>query len=94
MFETEGFVAKIYTAPPCPPDTPCKPSMKDNIVISENNKTLETYDLSDKELILFTDKTAELELGKKYNVKIKITDAKTTGEDLNDIELISSELLK
>lgn len=87
-YNTEGNVVKIYTCPPCPTGAQCKPCMRDNIVISENNQILETYSLSDKEIILFADNPKQFELGKKYQFSIKILDYKSTGEPVNDAEII------
>lgn len=91
IFETRGFVAKIYTCPPCPADAQCKPCMVDNIVISEEKKNLETYDLSKKEMIIFTDKSKDFEKGTEYKFKIEISDKKTTGSNLNDARLIDAK---
>lgn len=87
-YNTEGYVVKIYTCPPCPKGAQCKPCMRDNIVISENNKLLETYSLSDKEMILFVNSPKQFELGKKYTFSIKILDYKSTSEPINDVEII------
>ncbi len=89
IYETEGFVAKSYSCPPCPPNAQCKPCMRgNNIVISEENKSLDTYDLTDREIIVFTQETKTFEKGKKYLFKIRITEKKTTSEAVNDIELL------
>lgn len=87
-YNTEGYIVKIYICPSCPKGAQCKPCMRDNIVISENNKLLETYSLSDKEMVLFADNPNQFDLGKKYKFSIKILDYKTTGEPINDIEVI------
>lgn len=87
-FVTQGYVAKIYTAPACPPGAVCKPSMPDNIVISEDKKSLDTYNLSNKEMVVFTQKTAAFKKAKKYRFQIKITQNKTTNEPLNDVVLL------
>ncbi len=92
-YNTEGYVAEIYTCPPCPKGKLCVPCMRDNIVISENNQILETYILSDKEMILFADNTKQFELGKKYRFSIKILDYKSTNESINDLEIIGYSLL-
>lgn len=86
-FTTQGFVAKIYTAPPCPPGAECKTSMADNIVISQDNKGLDTYDLTNKEMVVFTEKAASFKQGVKHRFEITITDKKTTNEKLNDVTL-------
>jgi len=93
-FYTEGFVAKIYTCPPCPADAQCKPCMRENIVISENNVLIEAYYLTEKDLIIFTENSKNLKLGKKYKFLIKMTGRKTTSESINDIELVDYKLLK
>ncbi len=94
VFETRGFIAKIYTCPPCPPDAQCKPCMKDNIVISEENKNLETYDLTEKELVVSTSEAKTFSKGKEYKFTIKLTDGKTTAADLNDIKLIGYKIIE
>lgn len=91
-FNTEGYVVKVYTCPPCPKGAQCKMCMRDNIVISESNKPLETYSLSDKEMILFADNPKQFELGKKYTFSIKILDHKSTSESINDVEIIGYNL--
>ena len=62
--------------------------MKDNIVLSENNDLLEAYSLTGNELIVFSNNTGQFKLGGKYRFSITIGDRKTTGEPINDIELI------
>lgn len=63
--------------------------MQNNVVISEENKNLDTYDLTEKEIIIFLKDAKKLSKGKNYNFRIEITDRKSTGEPLNDIEMIS-----
>jgi len=87
-YNIEGYVVKIYTCPPCPKGAQCKPCMRDNIVISENNQLLETYSLSEKEMILFANNPKQFKLGKKYQFSIKILDHKSTGEPINDVEIV------
>ena len=87
-FNVEGYVVKIYTCPQCPQDASCKPCMKDNIVLSENNDLLEAYSLTENELVVFSNNTGQFKLGGKYRFSITIGDRKTTGEPINDIELI------
>lgn len=91
-YNTEGYVVKTYTCPPCPKGAQCKPCMRDNIVISENNQILETYTLSNNEMILFANNPKQFELGKKYQFSIKILDYKSTGESINDVEIIGYTL--
>ena len=66
-YTTQGYVVFKYTCPPCPDGALCKPCMEANVIISETNTVLENYTrLSDSELVVYTDKVDELELGKKY----------------------------
>lgn len=91
-YNTEGYVIKQFTCGRCPPGAQCKVCMGNNIVISENNILLDTYTLTDTELILFTNIPSQFELGKKYKFSINILDKKSTGEPINDIELVSYSL--
>ena len=88
-YDTEGYVAKIYSCPPCPPGAMCKPCMRDNIVISEEKKRLDSYSLTEKELILFVQESKRFKLGRKLKFTIRITGEKTTSEPINDIEVVS-----
>ena len=92
-FIVQGFVVKIYICPPCPPKVYCKPCLGNNFVLSEENKSLNDYNLTDKDLIIFTSNPKKLVKGKKYQVKIKITNQKSTSEPLNNIEMISYKLI-
>lgn len=93
-FETKGFVVKITDCPACPPDAICKPCMAENILVSEEYKKLDKYDLTDKELIIFTKDSEEFEVGKEYNFKVKITDKRSTSAELNDVQLASAKLIE
>lgn len=72
----------------------CKPCMRDNIVISMNEKIFESYLLTEDELIVFTENPERFKLGKKYKFIIKILDYKSTGEPINDIELVEYDLME
>jgi hypothetical protein len=94
-YQTTGYVVNSYTCPPCPPRAECKPCMmRTNIVISEDNKTLHTYQLTDKDLIVFTKDAPVFQAGKKYIFSIKVTGEKTTSEPLNDVDLVEYKPLK
>ncbi|MDP2653425.1 MAG: hypothetical protein Q8Q08_05270 [Candidatus Omnitrophota bacterium] len=72
-YTTEGYVVFQYQCPPCPPPDQCKPCMESNIIISENNVIRRNYsDLSDTELLVFTDNAEKLELGKRYYFVVSI----------------------
>ena len=93
-YNTEGYVVKIYTCPPCPKGALCKMCMEPNIVISEENKLLDIYSLTEKELLIFTSNSKQFELGKKYRFSINITAHKSTGEPLNDIRLLGYDIIQ
>jgi|SRR3989338_6816656 len=60
-YTTQGYVVFKYE-----PNAQCKSCIEENIIISEKNTILEDYNrLSDNELVVYTDKANELELGKK-----------------------------
>lgn len=88
FYDTEGYVAKIYSCPPCPPGAVCKPCMEDNIVISEQDITLESYTLRDTELIIFVSQPEQFVLGRKYTYSIQISATRSTGDSINDIRLV------
>ena len=94
VYKTKGFVVKAYTSPPCPPGVNCKPSMKNNIVISENNKLLDLYSLTMNELIIFVETPGHFQLGKKYMFSIRLLTTKSTSEPIHDVEWVSSEQVK
>ena len=86
-YNTEGYVAKIFTCPPCPSGALCKPCMRDNIVISEQRKTIETYTLTEMDLIVFVNHPDQFTIGKKYTFSIQISQNHSTGDSINDLEL-------
>lgn len=90
FYNTEGYVAKIYSCPACPPGVICKPCMRDNIVISEQKITLDLYTLTDSELIIFVSNPKQFKLGMKYNFSIQIRDSRfLTNEHINnDVRLV------
>lgn len=94
VYQLVGFVVKKYDCPDCPDGAQCKPCMKDNIVISDSAKLIDDYNLSDNELILFTIKPNSFDLKTKYSFIVRVTDQNTTGESINDLELVSYQLTK
>jgi hypothetical protein len=88
FYNTEGYVAKIFSCPSCPPGASCKPCMGDNIVISEQKITLDLYTLTDSELNIFVSNPKQFKLGMKYNFSIQIRDSRLTNEHINDVGLV------
>ena len=93
-YQSEGYVVKIYTCPACPPPKQCKPCMGNNLVISETNQLIDNYNLTNQQLIIFTDNVEIFKLGKKYRFTLQLTDQKTTLEPINDLNLIDYQLVK
>jgi len=89
LYRTEGFVAKIYSCPPCPAGARCGPCMRSNIVLSEKKKSLESYALGSEDVIVFVSSSARFELGQKVAAMVRLTGSRSTGEPLNDLELVS-----
>jgi hypothetical protein len=72
-YDTEGYVSKIFTCPPCPPRADCKPCMEDNVVLSESEKVLESYTLSSADVIVYAKQPRQLELGHKYTMSVTLS---------------------
>lgn len=89
-FDVEGYVAKIFTCPACPAGAECMPCMPENIVISEQPKSLEAYNsMTSSELLIFVQNPEQLfTLGEHYRFSIRVMDFRTTDEPLNDVELV------
>jgi len=87
-FETLGYVANAYECPPCPPKAFCKPCMGNHIVVSEDNRSIDDYLLTDREIIVFVDHPLEFKKDVQYKFLIKILDVKTVDQQLNNIKLI------
>lgn len=87
-YRTEGFVAKVYVCPPCPPPAMCKPCMRENIVVSEGKVRLDAYRLTEREMILFVRDTLPFRIGRRYRFTIRITEGRSTSEPINDAEVL------
>ncbi|MDD4004614.1 MAG: hypothetical protein PHW69_05355 [Elusimicrobiaceae bacterium] len=81
----EGFAAKIYKCPPCPPNASCKPCMRDNVVISQNDITLENHTLSERETVVFVNNPDGLRPGVRYKFTLK------PGSEESGAELVAFE---
>ena len=90
FFDVEGYVAKIFSCPPCPAGAECMPCMPENIVISEQLKTIEAYpSITSSEMLVFVQNPQQLfTLGEHYRFSIRVRDFRTTDEPLNDVELV------
>ena len=95
IYATEGYVVKIFRCPPCPKKSQCKECMKNNIIVSEKNIVIENYnDVKGTEIIIFTDNIERFKLSKKYKFVVQVLGYKSTGEPINDIDLLSYSNLK
>ena len=86
-FEISGFVAKHYRCPPCPPEAMCKPCMPENVLVSGTQEILEQYPASGNYLVIFTDKSDALSLGKRYDFTVQVLTSKTSGYGEHDLRL-------
>jgi hypothetical protein len=87
-FTVVGWVSKVYTCPPCPPEAVCKPCMRDNVILSAEKRTHDSYDLDDKDVIVFVDPADRFVVGKRYSLTVRFSTKKTTGEPFNDLESV------
>ncbi len=87
-----GYVVMRYTCPPCPPKALCKPCMGDNIVLSDDPKLHERYDLSDREVIVFTPTPVTFELGKQVTVKVRVLERQNSNKGIPDLELVADAI--
>lgn len=91
QFRIEGYVIDIYKCPPCPPGAMCKPCIPDNIVITD---AADEKDLSKINRVrIFTDKTKQFELKKKYSFVVKVKGQIPTGRPIENVELIAAKEL-
>lgn len=93
-FKITGYIAKIYTCPPCPPGAACKPCMGDNVVLCDRKAPIASYDgMAEDALIVFGTgpKLARLRLGKRYRVTIEVRATRHTSAPYNDVWLTHAE---
>ncbi len=92
-FVVEGFVAKVYTCPPCPPGAMCKPCMGDNVVLSDAPAPIADYaGLGARDLIVFVPSRADLDrlaVGRRVRLTVRARGTKTTSRPMNDLELLA-----
>ena len=93
-YETEGYVADIYTCPPCAPGYECKPCWQDYIVVVQGKDVPLDSQPNDKKIVIFTDEARTFEIGKKYSFLAQILDVKTTNQKLNNMKLIYAQSLE
>ena len=91
-FRIEGFVIDIYKCPPCPPQAMCKPCIPDNIDVTDNIGEKDPSRI--KRLRISTDKPEQFELKKKYIFTVKVKGKVPPGTAIQDVDLISFELVK
>ncbi len=96
-YNTEGFVESTYMCPPCPEGAQCKPCMMAHILIAEvptaKPRIFQVFPLEDWEMIIFAENPNQFELGKRYRFSINILNYKSTGETINDIDIIGYDLI-
>jgi len=83
-----GYVSKIYTCPPCPPGAMCKPCMGDNIVLSEQDKKLDSYTLTGSDLVVFTKDPEALKLGARVVLEVRRPSESAGGKDTGEAHLV------
>lgn len=95
VYETDGYVVKIYSCPPCPEQSYCKPCQVEHVVISGNPSELSNYnDMTDNEVVVFTHDNSHFNLGQKYRFIFKVLNSKTVNQLSNNLQLIYSKEAK
>ena len=87
-FSVKGYVVKHNTCPPCPKGALCEPCAPNGVVLSDNPKLLDNFQLSPENLIVNAADPERLLLGKRYELEIKIEATRTTSQSVNDVTLI------
>jgi DNA-binding transcriptional regulator of glucitol operon len=87
-YTTEGYIAHISICPECPKNSQCKPCASDNIIISEREKIITDYVLTNKEIIAQVEKSSDFTLEKKYRFIVELKDSENFIENQRDIEVI------
>lgn len=89
IYRVKGYVSKIYVCPPCPPPNLCKPCMRNNVVVSERRKRVESYSsLGNEDVVIFAPTARRFVVGRRYTLVVRITDAKSTGDPIGDVHLV------
>ena len=91
-YRVEGYVAKQYRCPPCPPGDQCKPCMRNNILLSETPESLISYPTSGNYLRVFTDQPELLQKEVRYRMTLRVL-TQNSPFGGHDTELINAERL-
>lgn len=62
--------------------------MGDNVVISDDPKLHDIYDLDDRDVIVFTKEPMRFELGKQVTVTVRVLPHHTSNRGMADLELV------
>jgi len=88
-YKTEGYIAKVFNCPACPAGAECMPCPEENIVVSEQQKAIETYALTKQDLLILVQNPDDrFKLGERYRFSIRVRDSRSTDASLNDVELV------
>jgi hypothetical protein len=91
LFTVSGFVAKLFICPSCPPGANCKPCMGDNIVLSEDNRVIESYEqLGSHEVIIFAtpSQVQKFRVGNYYRIRVEVLPNRTTSMAINNLRMV------
>jgi hypothetical protein len=91
IFVVAGFVAKRFVCPSCPPGATCKPCMGDNIVLSDDNRAIESYEqMGSREVIIFANSSEvqKFRIGSYYRIRLEVLPSRTTSMAINNLRLV------
>jgi len=71
-YEIQGFVVGKYECPPCLETEKCQvcPNQKNAIIVDDSAPLTPESPLADSQITIFTDDTKQLDLGRRYELKI------------------------
>lgn len=71
-YEIQGFIVGKYECPPCIGEEKCQvcPNQKNAIIVDDSAPLTPESPLADSQITIFTDDTKQLDLGRRYELKI------------------------
>ena len=89
-FQIKGYIVKHYECPPCPSPHLCEACMPDSVLISETDKLMESFPIEGNYLVITTPNSERLNLGKFYNLTVKVLDNSIYNSNylVKDLELV------
>lgn len=92
---TEGYVIKKTVCPPDPQPGLSAPCPKDHMIISETNRSTETFPLGEKDVVVYLKTSTAFKIGKRYRLKVKKTTyLNSQGKEESSFELLDEKVVE